>query len=70
MIIMHSMSIIGIITALTIAAITIVNFGFILATAQTATNNTIVGGDNTTSGGNNTGTGQVNQTGSIAGIRG
>ena len=71
MIIMNSMSIIGIITALTIVATTIASFGFILATAQTTTNNnnTITGGDNTTSGSSNTTKAdQVNQTGSIAGM--
>jgi hypothetical protein len=73
MLIMRSIPFIGIITALTIVATTIASYGFILATAQTTThnNNTITGGDNTTSGSSNTTkTDQVNQTGSIAGVRG
>jgi hypothetical protein len=65
---MKSLHLFTVITALTIVT-TISTFGFIVATAQTMTDNATKSGQNITGGNNTTtGTNNTNQSGSIAGV--
>jgi hypothetical protein len=64
---MKSLHLFTVIAALTIV-ITISTFGFIVATAQTMTDNATKSGQNMTGGNSTTGTNNTNRSGSVAGV--
>jgi hypothetical protein len=64
---MKSLHLFTVMAVLTIVT-TISNFGFIVATAQTMTNNATKSGQNMTGGNNTTDTNNANRSGSIAGV--